>query len=310
MKVAVTGASGLIGSALVTHLRQQGHEVFRFVRRPAGAADERPWNPSAPPDSATFDGMEGVVHLAGRNIAAARWSAAQKEEILASRVGGTRSLAESFALNGRKPAVLVTASAIGIYGDRGDEMLTESSAPGTGFLADVVQQWEQATQAAARAGVRTVCLRFGVVLSAHGGALPRMLPPFRAGLGGRVGSGRQWMSWIDLHDAVSLIAFALQNPQLHGPVNAVAPNPVRNSEFTRALGEQLHRPTLFPLPAAVVKVLLGEMGRELLLASQRVQPVVAQAAGFRFTYPELRGALQHVLAPTAAQPSTARTSAP
>lgn len=310
MKVAVTGASGLIGSALVGHLRQQGHEVFRLVRGPAGAPDERPWNPAGPPSPSTFGGIDGVVHLAGRNIAAARWSAKQKEAILSSRVTGTRCLAECLALNGRRPAVLVTASAIGIYGDRGDEVLTESSAPGSGFLAEVGQQWEQATQAASRAGVRTVCARFGIVLSARGGALPRMLPPFRAGLGGRIGSGRQWMSWVDLQDAVSLLAFALQNPQLHGPVNAVAPNPVRNSEFTRALGEQLHRPTLFPLPATVVKLLLGQMGRELLLASQRVQPVVAQAAGFRFQYPELRGALQHVLAPTATPPSTARTSAP
>jgi uncharacterized protein (TIGR01777 family) len=310
MKVGVTGASGLIGNAVIAQLRQQGHEVFRYVRRPVGDADERPWNPSGPADGATFEGMEGVVHLAGKNIAAARWSAAQKDAILSSRVAGTRSVAESIARATRKPSVLVTAAAIGIYGDRGDEVLSESSAPGTGFLAEVGRQWEGATQAAAAAGVRTVMLRFGIVLSAKGGALPRMLPPFRAGVGGRIGSGKQWMSWIDLADAAGLIAFALANPKLHGPVNAVAPNAVTNAEFTRTLGEVLHRPTLFPLPAAVVKVLLGEMGRELLLASQRVQPVIAPAAGYHFQYPDLRGALQHVLGVTANPPSPGRRSAP
>lgn len=310
MKVAVTGASGFIGSALVADLRQQGHEVFRFVRRAAAAPDERPWNPSGPAEASTFEGMDAVVHLAGKNIAAARWSAAQKDAILSSRVSGTRCVAESIARAGRKPSVLVTASAIGIYGDRGDEVLTESSAPGAGFLADVGKQWEAATQAASSAGVRTVCLRIGIVLSTAGGALPRMLPPFRAGLGGRIGSGRQWMSWIDLADVTGLISFSLANPRLHGPINAVAPNPATNAEFTRALAETLHRPAIFPLPALMVRLLLGEMGRELLLGSQRVQPALAQAAGFRFRYPELRGAFEHVLAPIAAPPWKARTSAP
>ena len=310
MRVAVTGASGLIGAALATQLRRDGHDVVRFVRRAAGAADERQWNPSGPADPGSFEGIDAVVHLAGRNIAAARWSATQKDAILSSRVAGTRWVAESIAAAGRKPAVLVSAAAIGIYGDRGDEVLTESSAPGSGFLSQVGRQWEAATQPASAAGVRTVLLRFGIVLSAAGGALPRMLPPFRSGLGGRIGSGKQWMSWIDLEDVCGLVAFALANSNLHGPVNAVAPNPARNGEFTRVLGEVLHRPTLFPLPAVIVKLLLGEMGRELLLGSQRVQPMVALAAGYRFRYPELRGGLQHVLGITSDQGAKARTSAP
>ena len=307
MKVGVTGSSGLIAGAVIPHLRQAGHEVVRLVRHAAAKPDERTWNPNGPPDPRLCDGLDAIIHLAGRNIAAGRWTPAQKAAILDSRSQGTRCLADSIARAARRPAVLVSAGAIGIYGDRGDELLTENSAPGKGFLAEVTRAWEAATTPAAAAGVRTVILRFGVVLSAAGGALARMLTPFRFGVGGRLGSGRQWMSWIDLDDAAALAAFALSNDRLHGPVNAVSPHPVRNAEFTATLGRALHRPTIFPVPELAVKALLGEMGKELLLAGQRVQPAVAQAAGFQFSYPELSQALERELQTTSGRAATART---
>jgi len=235
-----------------------------------------------------------VVHLAGESIAG-RWTVAKKTRIRDSRVQGTSTLAAALARTGRPPKVMVCASAIGIYGDRGDEVLREESAPGSDFLAEVSQQWEAATEPAARAGVRVVSLRIGVVLSRRGGALGRMLTPFRMGAGGRIGSGSQWMSWITLDDLVGAIQHALATDSLRGPVNTVAPNPATNAQFTRALGETLHRPTVFPLPAFMVRVMFGEMGEALLLGSQRVDCGKLVASGFRFRHPELKPALEAIL---------------
>ncbi len=295
MRVLVTGASGLIGSAVLAAIRKRGDEAIALVRRPARAADERPWNPAAV-DPGTFEGADAVVHLAGENIANGRWTEQRKQQILSSRVDGTRNVSQSIAAAPKKPKVLVSASAIGYYGDRADEVLTESSQLGAGFLAHVAREWEGATDAASRAGVRVVLPRIGVVLAGHGGALPKMAFPFRFGAGGRVGNGRQWMSWIALDDLVRLILLAIDNDSLRGPVNAVAPQAVTNSEFTRTLAHVLHRPALFPAPAFAMRLALGQMADELLLASQRVEPKVAMQAGFRFQYPQLDSALRHAFA--------------
>lgn len=294
MKVLVTGASGLIGSALVAALTTAGHQVGELVRRAPQGPSETQWDPMAI-DSAVFERADAVVHLAGESIAAGRWTADRKSRIVNSRVQGTQSVAVSLARASQRPRVLVAASATGYYGSRGNEVLTESSAPGAGFLAETCRQWEAATQPASAAGVRVVLLRTGLVLSARGGALGKMLTPFRLGVGGRVGTGRQWWSWVALDDEVALIRHALENEQLHGPVNAVAPNPVTNAEFTRVLARVLRRPAIFPVPAFAVRLMFGEMGEELLLGSQRVEPAAALGGGFQFAYPELRGALEHIL---------------
>ncbi|HSA92494.1 MAG TPA: TIGR01777 family oxidoreductase, partial [Terriglobales bacterium] len=236
-----------------------------------------------------------VLHLAGETITG-RWSAAKKQRILESRAQGTQTLATALAQCQRKPRVLVSASAIGFYGDRGDEVLREESPSGSsGFLPEVARAWEEATRPAAEAGIRVVNLRIGVVLSPRGGALKQMLPPFKLGLGGRLGSGGQYMSWIALEDLLGVIQFALAHDSLRGAVNAVAPNPVTNAEFTRTLGQVLHRPTIFPVPAFVVRTLFGQMGEELLLASQRVEPAALLASGYRFSHAELRNALEAML---------------
>jgi uncharacterized protein (TIGR01777 family) len=294
MRVLVTGASGLIGTALVQSLHRDGHEAIALVRRSPQGAGEVPWNPlfvNVPP----FEGADAVVHLAGESIAGGRWTAERKKKIVESRLVGTQNLAESIANATRRPAVLVSASAIGYYGDRGDEVLTESSSSGSGFLAQVARGWEAATEPAARAGVRVVAPRIGVVLAGQGGALPKMALPFRFGLGGRVGSGKQWMSWITLDDLVRLLVYAVTNELIRGPVNAVSPQSVTNAEFTRTLARVLHRPAIFPAPAFAVRLVLGEMADELLLASQRVEPKVAMESGFRFQYPQLETALGHAL---------------
>ena len=300
MRVLVTGASGLIGSALLQALRREGHSAVALVRRPAGGANETHWNPAAV-EPAPFEGADAVVHLAGESIAAGRWTAERKKKILDSRVDGTRNLAQSIAAATRRPKVLVSASAIGFYGDRGDEVLDEAAPSGSNFLAEVARGWESASGAASQAGIRVVTPRIGVVLAKNGGALPKMAMPFRLGVGGRVGSGRQWISWITLDDLVRLLIYAIGNASLRGPVNAVAPQAVTNAEFSRTLARVLHRPALFPAPAFALRLVMGEMADELLLASQRVEPKAAMDNGFRFQYPQLETALRHVLRGTPAQ---------
>jgi uncharacterized protein len=293
-RALVSGASGLIGAALLPSLKTLGFEVVCLVRRPASQPDEIPWDPSHPLSPGKLSGFEAVIHLAGENVAG-RWTEARKAAIRNSRVQGTRNLAQSLVQTSHPPRVLITASAIGYYGDRGDEVLTEDSSAGHGFLAEVCKEWEAATLAAKDAGIRTAYMRTGLVLSSKGGALPKMLPPFRMGVGGRLGSGRQWMSWIHIEDLVAAILQILRNDSLQGPVNLVAPQPVTNAEFTRTLGTVLSRPTVFPMPAFVVQGLFGQMGREVLLASQRVEPTRLIASGFRFQYPTLQPALESLL---------------
>jgi uncharacterized protein (TIGR01777 family) len=274
VKVAVTGSSGLVGAALGRALRAAGHEVITVSR-----------------DQPDIGDAEAVVHLAGAPIAV-RWTAARKRAILDSRVQGTRRIVEAIAQRQQPPRVLVCASAIGFYGNRGDEELSEESGAGEDFLANVVRDWEQAAR---EARVRSVQLRFGIVLSPRGGALGKMLPAFRMGVGGRLGSGAQWMSWITLHDLVRVIRFALDTGELQGPVNAVAPQPVTNTEFTATLGRVLHRPVALTVPVVALRMLFGEMAGATILASQRVKPARLEQLGFRFEYPELEGALAHEL---------------
>ena len=294
LRVAITGASGLIGRSLAAFLQTGGHRVDRLVRGAVepGSTDIG-WDPShGAIDVAALEGVDAVVHLAGESVAGGRWTPARKEAIRESRRRGTALLAGALAQLERPPRVLLSASAIGYYGDRGDEVLTEESRAGDGFLAEVCREWEAATSAARSAGVRVVTARFGIVLAAGGGALATMLRPFRLGLGGVVGSGRQYMSWIALDDVVGGLHHLLFADEVAGPVNATAPVPVTNAAFTRTLGRVLHRPTVVPLPAAGVRTLFGEMGEALLLASQRVLPARLEAARMRFEHPQLEGALR------------------
>lgn len=298
MKILVSGASGLIGSALVVKLTEKGHEVLRLVRRASETGGEVSailWDPeTGVDDKQQIEGIDGVVHLAGESIAQ-RWTDEVKRRIRDSRVHGTKSLSNDLASLKRKPQVMVCASAIGYYGDRGSEELTEESAPDKDFLAIVCQQWEAATFPASNSGVRVVNLRFGVVLSSKGGALAKMIPPFKAGVGGKVGSGRQFMSWVAIDDVVGAIVYSLEQSALSGPVNVVSPNAVTNAEFTRTLGKALSRPTIFPLPAFMVRMIFGEMGEALLLSNQRVKPEKLKASDFDFKYPDLERALRHVI---------------
>ncbi len=297
MKVLLSGSSGLVGSALVPFLTGGGHEVVRLVRsEPGRETSEVRWDPEAGEiNKAGLEGVDAAVHLAGESIAAGRWTAARKARILESRVKGTQLLAESLAGLEAPPKALVSASAVGYYGDRGEEALTEDSGSGSAFLSEVCRQWEAATEPAARAGIRVVNLRFGVILASAGGALPRLLTPFRLGVGGRLGSGKQFMSWIALDDVVGAILHALTTETIQGPVNAVAPQSVTNREFTKTLGRILGRPTLFPMPACAARLAFGEMADELLLASQRVEPAKLLASGYRFRFPDLESALRHLL---------------
>lgn len=297
MRVLVSGSTGFIGTRVVTALQEEGHEVMRLVRRKRGTAEpEVLW---APDDDVMeverLDGVEAVVHLSGETIAS-RWNARKKREIRRSRVKTTAFLADVLANMTRPPRVLVSASAIGVYGNRGDELLSEDSAPGSGFLAHVCAEWEAATGAAESAGIRVVNLRIGMVLDPRGGALKLMLPAFRLGLGGRLGDGSQYVSWISADDLVGIILHALRNDGLTGPVNAVSPNPVTNAEFTRALAHALRRPALLPVPAVALRLVLGEMADETLLASARVNPRKLTAAEYRFKDPVLEGALSRMLA--------------
>jgi uncharacterized protein (TIGR01777 family) len=294
--VAVSGATGLIGTALVEHLRASGARVRRLVRPGRAGPDDVEWDPMRgvlAPNA--LDGVDAVVHLAGEPIAQ-RWSAEKKKAIRESRVRGTELLARRIAESERKPRVLLSGSAVGIYGDRGDETLDEESAPGTDFLAGVVREWEGATRAAADAGVRVAMLRTGLVLSPKGGALERLLLPFRMGVGGPIGSGRQWMSWISLHDHVRAVAYAMETETLSGPVNLVAPNPVTNAEFAITLGRVLTRPALVPVPGFALELMYGEMARATILSGQRVLPKVLVRTGFEFAHPALEQALRFELA--------------
>ena len=295
MHIAVSGSSGMVGSALISSLTREGHRVTRLVRRPAGG-DDVAWDiAQGVKDLPRLEGVDAVVHLAGESIAAGRWTAALKETIRRSRVEGTRRLSESLARLPRRPKVLVSASAVGFYGNRGEEMLREDSAPGSDFLAQVCREWEAATEPASRAGIRVVQLRFGMILSPAGGALKKMLLPFKLGAGGRIGSGTQYVSWIGIDDVAGVIHHAIVTEFLRGPANAVAPTPVTNAEYTRTLARVLSRPAIAPMPAFAARLAFGEMADALLLASQRVMPTRLQASGYKFRYPELEGALRHLL---------------
>jgi uncharacterized protein (TIGR01777 family) len=296
MKVAITGASGLIGSALGPFLTTGGHALVRLVRRPPRGADEALWDPAAGTvDPAALSGVDAVVHLAGESIAEGRWSESRKARLRESRLGPTRLLCETLAGLEPRPKVLVSASAIGYYGDHGAEVVTETTPAAGDFLGRLAAEWEEATLPARRAGIRVVNLRTGIVLSPEGGALGKMLLPFKAGLGGVLGPGTQYMSWIGIDDLVGAIHHALLTPALDGPVNAVAPAPVTNRVFTQTLGRLLHRPTLAAVPAFALRLAFGEMADAALLSSTRVAPERLLATGYRFRFPELEGALRHLL---------------
>jgi uncharacterized protein (TIGR01777 family) len=297
MNILVTGASGLIGTALVSSLASSGHAVTRLVRGQQTAQEKTArWDPMAGTiDAGAIEGVDAVVHLAGENIAE-RWTPAKKAKIRDSRVKGTQLLSETLIRLSPTPKTLVSASAIGYYGDRGAAILTEDSVSGRGFLSEVCRAWEAATEPAQQRGIRVVQLRLGVVLSPDGGALAKILPPFRLGLGGVLGSGQQYMSWIALDDVIGVIQHVITTDALQGPTNAAAPRAVSNQEFTKTLGKVLGRPTAIPLPAFAARLMFGEMADEVLLASARIQPVKLLASGYQFRYPELEGALRHLLA--------------
>jgi uncharacterized protein (TIGR01777 family) len=295
--VVISGATGLIGTALTRSLRADGHRVLRLRRGGLTEGDDIGWDPAAGRiDAPALENLDAVVHLAGEGIGERRWSDEQKRNIRESRVRGTSVLAAAVASRERKPRVFVSASAIGYYGDRGDEVLTEKSASGDDFLAEVCRAWEAETQPAADAGVRTVITRNGIVLDKHGGALARMLLPFRLGIGGKQGSGKQWMSWIALADTVAALRHVIDDERVNGPVNLTAPNPVVNEEFAHTLGRVLHRPTVLPTPMLPLKLRYGaELVESLLLVSQRVQPNELETNGFTFAYPALESALEAIL---------------
>jgi uncharacterized protein len=294
-RIILSGASGMLGAALHRALTARGVSTLQLLRRVPTGEGQLQWNPGVDrpiENPAPLEGAAAAIHLSGASVAAHRWTESYRREMAVSRVDSTSRLAKILAELQQPPEVMMVASAIGIYGDRGDTVLDETSAPGTGFLANLCQQWEAAAAPAVEAGIRVVHLRFGVVLGPGQGALQQMLPPFRLGLGARLGSGQQWMSWVGLADVVAAIVFALDCPALSGPLNVTAPNPVTNAEFTRALGRQLHRPAFLAVPAFAVRMMFGKMADEALLASARVQPVKLQAAGFRFALPEIEVALK------------------
>jgi uncharacterized protein len=297
MNILLTGSSGFIGSSLVPFLTARGHAVSRLVRRsPQSGEREIFWDPDAGRlDAVALEGFDAAVHLAGESIAAGRWTDRRRRSIRNSRVVGTALLAGKLAGLRQPPSVMVSASAIGFYGNRGSQILREDSGPGTGFLADVCRAWEESAGTVQGGGTRLIVVRTGLVLSTSGGALPRMLPLFRIGAGGRLGDGRQFMSWIALEDLLEIILFACATPSLRGAVNAVAPEPVTNRAFTKILGRVLGRPAMLPVPAAAIRLIFGAMGEQTLLSSARVVPARLQEAGFEFHYPELAAALRHAL---------------
>ena len=298
MHIAVTGSSGFIGSALVNAFTASRHRVTRLVRsQPPAGSGAVAWDPSSGLESVSgLEGVEAIVHLAGENLASGRWTSEKQDAIRDSRVLGTRRLCESLTHLSVPPSTLVCASAIGYYGNRGDERLTEASASGTGFLAEACREWEAACQPALQRGLRVVHIRLGMVLSPTGGAMARLLLPFRLGVGGRLGRGTQWMSWIALDDVIGSVAHVLSTPALRGPVNLTTPNPVTNREFTATLGRVLRRPTVVPAPAFALRLALGPMADDLLLASTRVLPSVLLASQYAFRFPQLEGALRYLLA--------------
>lgn len=301
LKIIIAGASGLVGAALTKSARAHGHVAAHLVR-PGGPTDDPGWiwwDPEAgAADAAAMEGADAVVNLSGASIGEGRWTAERKRILRSSRIDSTRVLVKAISGLQRKPRVLISASATGIYGNRGDEILTEESAPGDDFLAQLARDWEAEAARAESLGIRTVILRFGVVLAGSGGALPRMLAPFRFGLGETVGSGKQWMSWIVLEDAIGAIQMAIDDDRLRGALNTVAPNPVTNAEFTRIAARVLHRPALFRIPRLALKAAFGEMGEALLLASQRAIPKRLTGAGYKFAFAEIESALQAIVGQT------------
>ncbi|MFH1146264.1 MAG: TIGR01777 family oxidoreductase [Pseudomonadota bacterium] len=296
MRILISGSSGLVGRALVDHLGKNGHTILPLVRSAAGSDSEIQWDVERGYiQKDRMEGIDAVIHLAGENIAAGRWTKEQKGRILESRRKGTRLLSEAMAGLSRPPDVLLSSSAIGFYGDRGDELLQEKNPSGTGFLSDVCREWEAATEPAIEKGIRVVHLRFGMILSSDGGALAKMLPAFRMGLGGRVGRGRQYVSWIGIDDAVRAIDHLMMREGISGPVNVVSPHPVRNGEFTKTLGRVLSRPTFLNVPAFALRILFGEMADALLLSSTRVDPARLRSSGFVFNHPDLEASLRHCL---------------
>lgn len=299
MRIAITGASGLIGKAATARLTRQGWEVIPMVRRRDAGSTGIYWNPDEGEhgeiDSAALEGIDAVIHLAGESIAAKRWDDAHKKRVLESRTRGAGLVAGAVAKLNRPPQVFIGASAIGYYGNRGDDVLTEESAPGSGFLADVVVAWEKAYAPIIASGIRTPILRIGIVLAKDGGALSQMLTPFKLGVGGVVGSGNQYMSWVSLTDVAEVIRYTLQTSMLRGPINVTGPRPATNREFTKALGKVLKRPTVLPVPAFAIKALFGEMGESLVLEGARVVPEVLRRAGYSFITPDLESALDKEL---------------
>jgi uncharacterized protein len=296
LNILVSGSTGLIGSAVCSFLGKKRHRILRLVRREPSGSDEILWNPSSGiPDTSALEGLDAVIHLAGENIAVGRWTTERKCRIRESRIQGTQLLAKSLAYLFDPPKVLVSISAIGYYGNRGDELLDEQSSAGTGFLSELCQEWEAATVPAAMRGIRVVTPRVGMVLSAAGGALAMMLPVYRRGMGGRIGNGRQYMSWITMDDLVRVIHHAITHESFQGPINAVSPYPVTNREFSKTLGRVLERPARLILPAFVARLALGQMADEVLIAGAKATPFRLIKSGYRFAYPELEGALHHIL---------------
>ena len=302
MKVLISGSTGLIGSSLVSELQRSGHTVCRLIRPASSAGAVRGsegfdvgWDPATGELGAAAVGADAVVNLGGASVAKGRWTPKRKQLLRSSRVDTTRALVQALAKMALRPRALVSASGIGYYGNRGDETLVEQSAPGNDFLSDLARDWEAEAIKAEVLGIRVVCVRFGVVLGRDGGALPMIARPFRLGLGGRLGSGRQWMSWVALQDAVAILRLAIENGSVRGPLNVVSPQPVRNAHFTSCLANALHRPALFPAPAFALRIVMGEMADALLLASQRVEPAHLKKLGYPFLQPKLESALRAIL---------------